>query len=289
MSRVSLPGLRRASRLRPESSGGDGGRPVHYGVLPSCRWTEALDFIERPDADAQPAASIADQILKEIRARLGFLQSVGLSYLTLSRASGTLSGGESQRIRLATQIGSQPDGRAVYSGRAVHRPAPAGQRQAAGHAASSLRDLGNTLIVVEHDEDTMRAADYLVDIGPGAGVHGGRDRGRRHAGGDHGLSQQPDGPVSLGGKKPFPCRRSAARATGKLADRSGRGGEQPEEHRRIRSAGHLHLRHRRVRLREILSGQRDHLYKRLAAELNRMKARARPARRAWRAWSIWTR
>ena len=77
---------------------------------------------------------IADRILKEIRSRLGFLKSVGLGYLTLARSAGTLSGGESQRIRLATQIGSQPDGGAVYSGRALHRPAPAGQRQAAGDA-----------------------------------------------------------------------------------------------------------------------------------------------------------
>ena len=98
---------------------------------------------------------------------------MGLSYLTLSRSSGTLSGGESQRIRLATQIGSSLMGGAVYSGRALHRPAPAGQRQAAA-TLCRLRDLGNTLIVVEHDEDTMRAADYLIDIGPGAEPTAGR-------------------------------------------------------------------------------------------------------------------
>ena len=116
---------------------------------------------------------IAAQILKEIRARLGFLQSVGLSYLTLSRASGTLSGGESQRIRLATQIGSSLMG-VLYI---LDEPS-IGLHQRDNDkllaTLKNLRDLGNSLIVVEHDEDTMRAADYLIDIGPGAGVHGGQ-------------------------------------------------------------------------------------------------------------------
>ena len=115
---------------------------------------------------------IAAQILKEIRARLGFLQSVGLSYLTLSRSSGTLSGGESQRIRLATQIGSSLMG-VLYI---LDEPS-IGLHQRDNDmlldTMKHLRDLGNTLLVVEHDEDTMRAADYIVDIGPGAGVHGG--------------------------------------------------------------------------------------------------------------------
>ena len=116
---------------------------------------------------------IAAQILKEIRARLGFLQSVGLSYLTLSRSSGTLSGGESQRIRLATQIGSSLMG-VLYI---LDEPSIGlHQRDNDKLLATlrNLRDLGNTLIVVEHDEDTMRAADYLIDIGPGAGAGGGR-------------------------------------------------------------------------------------------------------------------
>ena len=116
---------------------------------------------------------IAAQILKEIRSRLGFLQSVGLSYLTLSRSSGTLSGGESQRIRLATQIGSSLMG-VLYI---LDEPS-IGLHQRDNDlllaTLKRLRDLGNTLIVVEHDEDTMRAADYIVDIGPGAGVHGGQ-------------------------------------------------------------------------------------------------------------------
>ncbi|MBR0281214.1 MAG: excinuclease ABC subunit UvrA [Oscillibacter sp.] len=115
---------------------------------------------------------IADQILKEIRARLGFLQSVGLNYLTLSRSAGTLSGGESQRIRLATQIGSSLMG-VLYI---LDEPSIGLHQRDNDKLLATLRelrDLGNTLLVVEHDEDTMRAADYLIDIGPGAGIHGG--------------------------------------------------------------------------------------------------------------------
>ena len=115
---------------------------------------------------------IGNQILKEIRARVGFLQEVGLDYLTLTRATGTLSGGEAQRIRLATQIGSGLVGVAYI----LDEPS-IGLHQRDNdkllHALMNLKNLGNTLIVVEHDEDPMRAADYIVDIGPAAGVHGG--------------------------------------------------------------------------------------------------------------------
>ena len=117
-------------------------------------------------------AVVAEQILREIRSRLQFLTDVGLQYLTLSRSSGTLSGGESQRIRLATQIGSSLMG-VLYI---LDEPS-IGLHQRDNDkllmTLKSLRDLGNTLIVVEHDEDTMRAADYIVDVGPGAGSHGG--------------------------------------------------------------------------------------------------------------------
>ena len=133
--------------------------------------TEALEFVNSLELNDREKM-IAAPILKEIKSRLGFLQSVGLEYLTLSRASGTLSGGESQRIRLATQIGSSLMG-VLYI---LDEPS-IGLHQRDNHklldTLKRLRDLGNTVIVVEHDEDTMRAADYIVDVGPGAGIHGG--------------------------------------------------------------------------------------------------------------------
>ena len=132
---------------------------------------KALDFVEHL-ALTDKEAMIARTILKEIKSRLGFLQSVGLGYLTLSRAAGTLSGGESQRIRLATQIGSSLMG-VLYI---LDEPSIGLHQRDNDKLLATLkhlRDLGNTVIVVEHDEDTMRAADHIVDIGPGAGVHGG--------------------------------------------------------------------------------------------------------------------
>ena len=132
---------------------------------------KALEFINGLKLTGNDAI-IAERIIKEIKARLGFLQSVGLGYLTLSRAAATLSGGESQRIRLATQIGSSLMG-VLYI---LDEPS-IGLHQRDNDkllaTLKNLRDLGNTLIVVEHDEDTMRAADYVIDIGPGAGVNGG--------------------------------------------------------------------------------------------------------------------
>jgi excinuclease ABC subunit A len=131
----------------------------------------ALDFLDTLTL-TEKEEMIAHQILKEIRERLGFLKSVGLGYLTLSRNAGTLSGGESQRIRLATQIGSSLMG-VLYildePSIGLHQRDNARLLDTLKH----LRDLGNTLIVVEHDEDTIRTADFVVDIGPGAGVHGG--------------------------------------------------------------------------------------------------------------------
>lgn len=129
------------------------------------------EFLTQMDLSHQQLL-IGDQILKEIRARVGFLHQVGLDYLSLSRATGSLSGGEAQRIRLATQIGSGLVGVAYI----LDEPS-IGLHQRDNdkllHALKNLKDLGNTLIVVEHDEDTMMAADYIVDIGPGAGSHGG--------------------------------------------------------------------------------------------------------------------
>ena len=133
--------------------------------------SQAIDFIDNLELDEKKRA-IGYQVLKEIRDRLTFLRDVGLDYLTLSRSAGTLSGGESQRIRLATQIGSSLVG-VIY---VLDEPSIGlHQRDNAKllKALRNLTDLGNTLIVVEHDEDTIYSADHIVDIGPGAGVHGG--------------------------------------------------------------------------------------------------------------------
>ncbi len=142
-------------------------------IMDFCRMsvTEALEFVSGLELTPREAM-IAKQILKEIKSRLGFLQSVGLEYLTLARSAGTLSGGESQRIRLATQIGSSLTG-VLYI---LDEPSIGLHQRDNDKLIATLRrlrDLGNTLIVVEHDEDTMRSADYIVDIGPGAGVNGG--------------------------------------------------------------------------------------------------------------------
>ena len=158
-------------RLRKESLAVTVGEKNIYefttlSVEDALTWVEGLQLTEQQ-------MLIADRILKEIRSRLGFLKSVGLGYLTLARSAGTLSGGESQRIRLATQIGSSLMG-VLYI---LDEPS-IGLHQRDNDkllaTLQNLRDLGNSLIVVEHDEDTMRAADYLIDIGPGAGVHGGQ-------------------------------------------------------------------------------------------------------------------
>ena len=231
--------------------------------------TEALDFVEKLVLN-ETQAMIASQILKEIKNRLGFLQSVGLQYLTLSREAGTLSGGESQRIRLATQIGSSLMG-VLYI---LDEPS-IGLHQRDNDlllgTLKHLRDLGNTLIVVEHDEDTMRAADYIVDIGPGAGVHGGQVVACGTA------RQVMDTPGSVTGdylagrkKVPVPAQRRAG--NGHLLT--------------VRGAAENNLRHIDVSFPlgtfiavTGVSGSgksslvNEILYKRLGAELNRTKAR----------------
>ncbi|MBR4186438.1 MAG: excinuclease ABC subunit UvrA, partial [Clostridia bacterium] len=131
---------------------------------------KALDFLENLPLDAEEAV-IAREIMKELRSRLRFLLNVGLEYLTLSRRAGTLSGGEAQRIRLATQVGSSLTG-VMY---VLDEPSIGLHQRDNGRLISTLkglRDLGNSVLVVEHDEETMRSTDYIVDIGPGAGVHG---------------------------------------------------------------------------------------------------------------------
>ena len=162
---------------------------------------EAREFLEALELGVRER-QIAVQVLKEIDARLGFLLDVGLDYLTLSRAAGTLSGGEAQRIRLATQIGSGLVG-VLY---VLDEPS-IGLHQRDNRrlieTLTRLRDLGNTLIVVEHDEDTIRAADWIVDIGPGAGEHGGRVV---HTGDYAGLLEAPESVTGayLAGRRVIP-------------------------------------------------------------------------------------
>ena len=200
----------RGKRLKPEA--------LAVTVGGSNIW----DFCEKPVTKAIAAVNalelnekermIADRILKEIRERLGFLQSVGLEYLTLARASGTLSGGESQRIRLATQIGSSLMG-VLYI---LDEPS-IGLHQRDNekllNTLKRLRDLGNTLIVVEHDEDTMRAADHIIDIGPGAGIHVGELIG---AGTAQELMENPRSVTGqyLSGKKFIPVPQTRRQGNG---------------------------------------------------------------------------
>lgn len=143
----------------------------HIGEITDLSVSDALDFYEKIEL-SEKDLQIAQLILREIKERLSFLNNVGLDYLNLSRSAGTLSGGEAQRIRLATQIGSRLTG-VLYI---LDEPSIGLHQRDNDRLIGTLknmRDIGNTLIVVEHDEDTMLAADYLIDIGPGAGVHGG--------------------------------------------------------------------------------------------------------------------
>ena len=162
----------------PETVGASGGRPPAPDAPRAKKdWAKNLPLKDSRAPTDVPALSerelvIGHQILKEIKERLGFLVNVGLDYLTLNRAAATLSGGEAQRIRLATQIGSSLMG-VLYI---LDEPSIGlHQRDNARliHTLERLRDLGNTLLVVEHDEETMQAADHIIDMGPGAGEHGG--------------------------------------------------------------------------------------------------------------------
>ncbi|MGN0573755.1 MAG: excinuclease ABC subunit UvrA, partial [Acutalibacteraceae bacterium] len=169
MSTVECP-VCGGSRLRKESIGVTVGG-INIDEFSRKSINDEIEFLDKLSLSERDTM-IAEQIIKEIRSRLSFLSSVGLDYLTLARSSATLSGGEAQRIRLATQIGSSLMG-VLYildePSIGLHQRDNAKLLKTLEH----LRDIGNTLIVVEHDEETMRAADYIVDVGPGAGIHGG--------------------------------------------------------------------------------------------------------------------
>ena len=232
--------------------------------------TQALDFVDHLEL-TEVQMRIAERILKEIKSRLGFLQSVGLQYLTLSRGAGSLSGGESQRIRLATQIGSSLMG-VLYI---LDEPS-IGLHQRDNDmllkTMQDLRDLGNTLLVVEHDEDTMRAADYIIDVGPGAGVHGGEIVA---AGTPEEVMNTPGSITGeyLSGRRKIPVPRERRKGNGKLL--------------KVFGAAENNLRHIDVEIPlgtftcvTGVSGSgksslvNEILYKKLGADLNRVKVRA---------------
>ena len=237
---------------------------TRMSVVDELQWVDRLELTHQQHL-------IADRILKEIKSRLGFLQSVGLGYLTLSRSAGTLSGGESQRIRLATQIGSSLVG-VLYI---LDEPS-IGLHQRDNDkllaTLQNLRDLGNTLLVVEHDEDTMRAADYIVDIGPGAGVHGGEVV----ACGTAEEVMNTPGSITgdyLSGRRKIPVPAERRKGSGKFLT--------------VRGAAENNLRHVDVSIPlgtftcvTGVSGSgksslvNEILYKKLGADLNRVKVRA---------------
>ena len=236
-------------RLKPEAlcvkiAGRHIGEVSDMSVRGAAQW-----FNDLPDKLNAKQNEIAARILKEIRARLKFLVDVGLDYLTLARASGTLSGGESQRIRLASQIGSGLTG-VLY---VLDEPSIGlHQRDNARllETLKRLRDLGNTVIVVEHDEDAILAADYVVDVGPGAGVHGGRviaqGTARRHHGqpelAHRRISQRRARNSGAGAAD----EKSVARAEGRRRPRP-----QSEKRHRRNSARPVHRRYRRVGRRQV--------------------------------------
>ena len=193
---------------------------------------------------------IAERVTKEINARLGFLLDVGLDYLTLSRSAGTLAGGEAQRIRLASQIGSGLVG-TLY---VLDEPS-IGLHQRDNRrlidTLTRLRDLGNTVIVVEHDEETIRESDWIVDIGPGAGEHGGEVVYSGPVKGIVKVKESITGQYLSGQQVDPGARASAARRGLDKLDDPRRPRAQPAEHRRRHPARLLRRRHRRVRLGQV--------------------------------------
>ena len=240
---------------------------------------EAAGFLDTVDFTAREK-QIAERVIKEIDARLGFLLDVGLDYLSLDRPAGTLSGGEAQRIRLATQIGSGLVG-VLY---VLDEPS-IGLHQRDNHrlieTLTRLRDLGNTLIVVEHDEDTIATADWVVDIGPGAGEHGGHVV---HSGTGQGPARAPRLAHRHVPLRPArdPDARRAPRPRRAPDHRDRRPREQPPERLGRLPARQPRRGHRRLRLRQVDARQR-HPLQRPRQQAQRRAPRARPAQDGHRA------
>ena len=218
---------------------------------------------------------IAKAILKEINERLGFLNNVGLDYIDLNRTSGTLSGGESQRIRLASQIGSGLSG-VLY---VLDEPS-IGLHQRDNDrllvTLNRLRDLGNTVLVVEHDEDAIRHADYVIDMGPGAGVHGGHVVAHGTLEEVLACTEQPHRRLSHRPPR-GPAAGQAPQGHRQEAHRPRRHRQQSEERHRRHPARHVHLHHRRLRLGQVELHHR-HALRRRRAPSQRRPHPGRPAR-----------
>ena len=243
---------------------------------PRCRSKRAGEwFTELPQRLTAKQNEIAVRVLKEIRDRLKFLVDVGLEYLTLARGSGTLSGGESQRIRLASQIGSGLTG-VLY---VLDEPSIGlHQRDNARllETLRRLRDLGNTVIVVEHDEDAIRTADHVLDIGPGAGIHGGHIIAQGQVEDLIGNSNSITGKY-LSGELVVPIPERRPRNTAPRAEGRQRPRQQPQERHRRNSARPVHLRHRRLRRRQVDLADRHALQGARAQDQRRQRS-PRPAR-----------
>ena len=244
----------RGARLRPESlavrvAGIGIDELTHKSARRAIEWFEELEL---SDTEHQ----IARLILREIDERLRFLDNVGVGYLSLERAAATLSGGEAQRIRLATQIGSSLVGVLyILDEPSIGLHQRDNERLIA--TLKRLRDLGNTVIVVEHDEGTMLAANHIVDLGPGAGEHGGQLVAEGTPDEVKAVGESLTGQY-LAGRREIEVPRQAAAAE-RSHQRAGRVPAQPPEDRREGAAGRVHVRHRRVGLGQVDAGQRGAL------------------------------
>ena len=248
------------------------GDVTQFSIADAARWFGALD-----DSLTPKQREIARRILKEINERLQFLVDVGLEYLTLSRTAGTLSGGESQRIRLASQIGSGLTG-VLY---VLDEPSIGlHQRDNARLLGTlrNLRDLGNTVLVVEHDEDAIRSADYVVDMGPGAGVHGGEIVAEGEPAAIVASRESLTGQY-LSGEEAIPVPESTRPGKeGAAGHGAGCAREQPRVHRRRLPPRHLHVRHRGLRQRQVHADRRYALPRRRAAHVRGAGPARRPRR-----------
>ena len=260
-------------RLKPQSrSVRVKGRTIsEYVGLPIAEAVNVIDALELTDRENL----IANRILREIRDRLHFLNDVGVGYLTLGRSAATLSGGEGQRIRLATQIGSNLTG-VLY---VLDEPS-IGLHQRDNRALLStlarLRDLGNTVVVVEHDEETIRTADYVIDLGPGAGEHGGHVI---FQGEPAKLLEDGHGSITgayLRGERAIETPARAPADHARCGRRQGRARQQSQGYRRLDSARRADDHHRRQRFGQVDARERDSLPGAGAAALSRRRRARRP-------------